>query len=105
MVAGSLSRHPAMPAKIGVTIDHLSNGRLEFGIGAAWNEPEFVQLGMDFPPLGERLGRFGEAVRVIKSLWTKERAGFKGTDFTLTDAIAEPKPVEKPDPPIRIGGS
>ncbi|HEY8758999.1 MAG TPA: TIGR03560 family F420-dependent LLM class oxidoreductase [Candidatus Limnocylindria bacterium] len=105
MVAGSLYRHPAMHAKIGVTIDHLSNGRLEFGIGAAWNEPEFVELGIDFPPVGERLGRFGEAVRVIKRLWTKERANFKGTYFTITDAIAEPKPVQKPYPPIWIGGS
>ncbi|HEY8806623.1 MAG TPA: TIGR03560 family F420-dependent LLM class oxidoreductase [Candidatus Limnocylindria bacterium] len=105
MVSGNLYRHPGLHAKIGATIDHLSNGRLEFGIGAAWNEPEFVQLGMEFPPLGERLGRFGEAVRVIKRLWTKERANFKGTYYTLTDAIAEPKPVQKPYPPIWIGGS
>ncbi|MDQ6857423.1 MAG: TIGR03560 family F420-dependent LLM class oxidoreductase [Chloroflexota bacterium] len=105
MVAGSLYRHPGMHAKIGATIDHLSNGRLEFGIGAGWNEPEFAQLGMDFPPLGERLGRFGEAVRVIKRLWTQERANFKGKHFTLTDAIAEPKPLQKPYPPIWIGGS
>ena len=105
MVAGSLYRHPGMHAKIGATIDHLSNGRLEFGIGAGWNEPEFVQLGMEFPPLGERLGRFGEAVRVIKRLWTKERANFNGRYFTLTDAIAEPKPLQKPYPPIWIGGS
>ena len=105
MVAGSLYRHPGMHAKIGATIDHLSNGRLEFGIGAGWNEPEFAQLGMDFPPLGERLGRFGEAVRVIKRLWTQERANFTGKYFTLTDAIAEPKPLPKPYPPIWIGGS
>jgi F420-dependent oxidoreductase-like protein len=105
MVAGNLYRHPGLHAKIGATIDHLSNGRLEFGIGAAWNEPEFAQLGMEFPPLGERLGRFGEAVRVIKRLWTQERANFTGTYYTLTDAIAEPKPVQKPYPPIWIGGS
>jgi F420-dependent oxidoreductase-like protein len=105
MVAGSLYRHPGMHAKIGATIDHLSNGRLDFGIGAGWNEPEFAQLGMDFPPLGERLGRFGEAVRVIKRLWTQERANFTGKYFTLTEAIAEPKPVQKPYPPIWIGGS
>ena len=105
MVAGNLYRHPGLHAKIGATIDHLSGGRLDFGIGAAWNEPEFVQLGMEFPPLGERLGRFGEAVRVIKRLWTQERASFKGKYYTLTDAIAEPKPVQKPYPPIWIGGS
>jgi len=105
LVAGSLYRHPGLHAKLGATVDHLSNGRLEFGIGAAWNEPEFAQLGIEFPPLGERLGRFGEAVRVIKRLWTKERANFTGKYYTLTDAIAEPKPVQKPYPPIWIGGS
>ena len=105
MVAGNLYRHPGLHAKIGATIDHLSDGRLEFGIGAAWNEPEFAELGMDFPPLGERIGRFGEAVRVIKRLWTKERANFKGKYYTLADAVAEPKPVQKPHPPIWIGGS
>src|SRR5438128_13386 len=78
MVAGNLYRHPGRQAKIGATIDHLSGGRLEFGLGAAWNEPEFTELGMEFPPLGERLGRFGEAVRVIKRLWTKDKASFKG---------------------------
>jgi alkanesulfonate monooxygenase SsuD/methylene tetrahydromethanopterin reductase-like flavin-dependent oxidoreductase (luciferase family) len=60
---------------------------------------------MEFPPLGERIGRFGEAIRVIKRLWTNERASFAGTYYTLTDAIAEPKPVQKPHPPIWIGGS
>ena len=105
MVAGNLYRHPGLHAKIGATIDHLSDGRLEFGIGAAWNEPEFKELGMDFPPLGERIGRFGEAVRVIKRLWTRERASFKGKYYTLADAVAEPKPVQKPHPPIWIGGS
>ena len=105
MVAGSLYRQPGLHAKLGATIDHLSNGRLEFGIGAGWNEPEFVQLGMEFPPLGERIGRFGEAVRVIKRLWTQERVTFTGTYYTLADAIAEPKPLQKPYPPIWIGGS
>ena len=105
MVAGNLYRHPAVHAKLGATIDHLSNGRLEFGLGAAWNEPEFQQLGIAFPPLGERLGRFGEAVRVIKRLWTQERASFAGKYYTLSDAIAEPKPLQQPHPPIWIGGS
>ena len=105
MVAGNLYRHPGLHAKIGVTIDHLSGGRLDFGIGAAWNEPEFTELGWEFPPLGERIGRFGEAVRVIKRLWTTERANFKGKYYTLVDAIAEPKPVQKPHPPIWIGGA
>src|SRR5207249_7772822 len=102
-VTGNLYRHPGLLAKIAVTVDHLSGGRLDFGIGAAWNEPEFKELGWEFPPLGERLGRFGEAVRVIKRLWTKDRANFQGKYYTLVDAIAEPKPVQKPYPPIWIG--
>jgi F420-dependent oxidoreductase-like protein len=105
LVTGNTYRNPALLAKEAVTVDHLSGGRLEFGIGAAWNETEFTSLGMEFPPLGERIGRFGEAVRVIKRLWTQERATFAGKYYRLTDAIAEPKPMQKPHPPIWIGGA
>lgn len=105
MVTGNLYRHPGLLAKLGVTIDHLSGGRLEMGIGAAWNEPEFAMLGMDFPPVGERIRRLGEACTVLRKLWTEQRASFAGHFYTLRDAIAEPKPVQRPYPPIWIGGS
>jgi len=75
------------------------------GIGAAWNEPEFVMLGMDFPPVGERIRRLAEACTVLTKLWTEERTSSAGRFYTLRDAIAEPKPVQRPYPPIWIGGS
>lgn len=105
LVTGNLYRHPGLLAKLAVTIDHLSGGRLEMGIGAAWNEPEFAMIGMDFPPAGERIRRLDEACTVLRKLWTEERAWFAGRFYTLTEAIAEPKPVQRPYPPIWIGGS
>jgi F420-dependent oxidoreductase-like protein len=105
-VTGNLYRHPGLLAKIAVTVDHLSGGRLDMGIGAAWNEPEFQMYGMPFPPsAGDRIRMLDEACRVLKALWTEERASFKGRFYQLDGAIAEPKPVQKPHPPIWIGGS
>lgn len=105
LVTGNLYRHPGLLGKLAVTVDHLSRGRLEVGLGAAWNEAEFAMLGMDFPPPRERVGRLDEACMVLRKLWTEERASFAGRYYTLTDAIAEPKPVQRPHPPIWIGGS
>jgi len=105
MVTGNLYRHPGLLAKLGATVDHLSGGRLEMGIGAAWNEPEFRMLHMDFPSVGERIRRLDEACTVIKRLWTEPRATFAGRYYALSDAIAEPKPLQRPHPPIWIGGS
>jgi F420-dependent oxidoreductase-like protein len=104
-VTGNLYRHPGLLAKIAVTIDHLSGGRLEFGLGAAWNEPEFVQQGLPFPSAGDRIRMLDESVKAIKLLWTEERATFAGRFYNFNEAIAEPKPVQKPWPPIWIGGS
>jgi F420-dependent oxidoreductase-like protein len=104
-VTGNLYRHPGLLAKIAVTIDHLSDGRLEFGIGAAWNEPEFVQHGTPFPSAADRIRMLDESVRAIKLLWTEEKATFEGRFYRFTEAVAEPKPVQKPWPPIWIGGS
>ena len=104
-VTGNLYRHPGLLAKIATTVDHLSSGRLEFGLGAAWNEPEFAMMGQPLPGAGQRIRMLDEACRVIKALWTAERAAFAGRYYTITDAIAEPKPVQKPHPPIWVGGS
>jgi F420-dependent oxidoreductase-like protein len=104
-VTGNLYRHPGLLAKIAVTVDHLSGGRLEMGIGAAWNETEFTMYGMPFPSAADRIGMLDEACNVLKLLWTEERATFKGRFYQLDAAIAEPKPVQKPFPPIWIGGS
>jgi F420-dependent oxidoreductase-like protein len=104
-VTGNLYRHPGLLAKIAVTVDHLSGGRLEMGIGAAWNEPEFTMHGLPFPSAADRIRMLDEACNVLKLLWTEERATFKGRFYQLDAAIAEPKPVQKPYPPIWIGGS
>jgi len=104
-VTGNLYRHPGLLAKIAVTVDHLSQGRLEFGIGAAWNETEFQQHGLPFPSAADRIRMLDESIRSLKALWADGRATFAGRFYQFTDAIAEPKPVQKPHPPIWIGGS
>lgn len=104
MVTGNTYRHPGVLAKIATTVDHLSAGRLEFGIGAGWAEVEHTMLGLDFPGVGERLRRLDEACTVIKKLWTEERADFDGRYYNLTGALATPRPVQRPYPPIWIGG-
>jgi F420-dependent oxidoreductase-like protein len=104
-VTGNLYRNPSVLAKTAATVDQFSSGRLEFGIGASWAEFEFTSLGIPFPPARERLERLGEACEVLKLLWTKDVADYEGRYYTLKGAIAEPKPVQKPHPPIWIGGS
>jgi F420-dependent oxidoreductase-like protein len=104
MVTGNTYRHPGVLAKMAVTIDHLSGGRLEFGLGAGWAEVEHTMLGLEFPSTGERLRRLAEACTVIKKLWTEPRADYEGRYYTLRGALAEPKPVQTPYPPIWIGG-
>jgi F420-dependent oxidoreductase-like protein len=103
LVTGNTYRHPVVLAKMAVTVDHLSGGRLEFGIGAAWAEIEHSMYGIE--GLEHRVGRLSESLRIIKSLWSEERTNFEGRYYTLTDAIANPKPVQKPYPPIWIGAS
>ncbi len=101
MVTGNTYRHPALLAKIAVTVDHLSAGRLEFGIGAAWAEVEHQMLGIE--GLDHRVGRLSESLQIVKSLWTEDRTTFDGRYYRLVDAIANPKPIQKPHPPIWIG--
>ena len=102
-VTGNLYRHPGLMAKIAVTVDHVSNGRLEFGIGTGWNEPEFTQFGLPFPSAGDRVTMLDESLKAMKLLWSEPRSTFKGRFYELKDAIAEPKPVQRPHPPIWIG--
>ena len=105
MVTGNTYRHPAVLAKAAVTVDHLSGGRLEFGLGAGWAENEHTMLGLPFGTKGDRADWLEEACEVIRSLWTRERTTFDGKHYQLAGAIAEPKPVQQPHPPIWIGGS
>ncbi|HSP08707.1 MAG TPA: TIGR03560 family F420-dependent LLM class oxidoreductase [Candidatus Dormibacteraeota bacterium] len=103
LVTGNTYRNPALLAKIAVTVDHLSGGRLEFGIGAAWAEIEHQMYGIE--GLDHRVGRLSESLQIIKSLWTEDRTNFEGRYYRMTDAIANPKPTQKPHPPIWIGAS
>jgi alkanesulfonate monooxygenase SsuD/methylene tetrahydromethanopterin reductase-like flavin-dependent oxidoreductase (luciferase family) len=105
MVTGNTYRHPGVLAKIVVTVDHLSGGRLEFGIGAGWAEIEHTMLGLEYGTAGQRIARLEEACRVLKALWTEERASFDGRFYRLEQAYGNPKPVQRPHPPIWIGGS
>jgi F420-dependent oxidoreductase-like protein len=105
MVTGNTYRHPAVLAKAAVTVDHLSGGRLEFGLGAAWAEIEHTMLDLEFGTAGQRIARMEEACRMIKLLWTEELSDFEGRYYRLDGAIANPKPVQQPHPPIWIGGS
>ena len=101
MVTGNTYRHPALLAKMAVTVDHLSNGRLEFGIGAAWAEAEHRMFGIE--GLDHRVGRLRESLEAIRSLWTQERTNLEGKYYRFKDAIANPKPIQQPHPPIWIG--
>ena len=104
MVTGNIYRHPAVLANIATTVDCISQGRLDFGIGAGWNELECTMYGIELYTPGERLRRLGEACEVIKRLWTETVANFDGRYYHLKDARCEPKPVQKPHPPFVIGG-
>ena len=105
MVTGNTYRHPAVLANIATTVDIISNGRLDFGIGAGWNELESNMYGIPLYTPGERIRRLGEACEVVKRLWTETVANFDGKYYQLKDARCEPKPVQKPYPPFVIGGS
>jgi alkanesulfonate monooxygenase SsuD/methylene tetrahydromethanopterin reductase-like flavin-dependent oxidoreductase (luciferase family) len=96
-------RHPAVLAKALVTIDHVSGGRMECGLGAGWHQQEFAAHGIPFLPIGDRLDQLEEAVQIVRSLFDAERTSFSGRHFHLDGAYASPKPVQ-PRPRIWIGG-
>jgi F420-dependent oxidoreductase-like protein len=104
LVTGNVYRHPAVLANMAATLDIVSNGRLELGIGAGWNQEECDAYGIDLPPLKERFDRFEEACEVITGLLSNETTTFEGRHYTLREARCEPKPVQRPHPPILIGG-
>ena len=104
MVTCNSYRPPALLAKMSATIDVTSGGRLDFGIGGGWYEHEYRAYGYPYPPVGERLRQLEEAVQLITAMWTQERTSFSGRYYTVDGAINEPKPLQRPHPPIWIGG-
>ena len=105
LVTGVTYRHPSVLASQAATIDSISKGRLEFGIGAAWFEEEHRDLGIPFPRVRERIERLEEAVHVIRAIWTQDDATFDGRYYHLSGANYHPRPVQQPHPPIWIGAS
>ena len=105
MVTGNTYRHPAILAHMAATVDVISNGRLDFGIGAGWNEYEHTSMGIPLYAPGERIRRLGEACEIIRRLWTQHLTDFEGRYYQLKEARCEPKPIQKPYPPFVIGGS
>ena len=99
-------RNPAHLAKIAATVDVISRGRLTLGIGAGFFEDEYRQYGWEFPPRpATRIRQMEEAVELILKMWTEPRTTFHGRYFRVEDAILEPKPVQRPRPPVLIAGS
>ncbi len=105
MVSCNSHRNPALLAKMTATLDVISNGRLELGIGAGVQENEHTAYGLDFPKHNVRVDRLGEALEVIRRLWIEKKANYQGKYYNLNNAICEPKPLQKPYPPITVGGS
>lgn len=104
LVSGNTYRHPAVLAKMATTLDYVSGGRLNFGIGAGWEEYEHRAYGIPFYSARERAERLGEALQVIRLLWHEETPSFDGEYYDLTEAEFQPKPMQKPHPPIIVGG-
>jgi len=104
MVLGNTYRHPAVLANMAATLDHVSGGRLEIGIGAGWAEHEHTAYGIELPALKKRFDMFDEACEVLHRLLTEYQTTFAGEHYQITDAYCEPKPLQTPRPPIVIGG-
>jgi len=105
MVTGNTYRHPAVLAKMATTVDIISGGRLILGIGAGWFELEHQQYGMPVHTIGGRLQRLDESLEMIKLLWTQDRSTFNGRHYKLENASFNPKPLQKPHPPILVGAT
>ncbi len=105
MVTGVTYRHPGLLAKIVTTLDVLSQGRAQLGIGAAWYEREHKGLGVPFPPVSERFERLEETLQICHQMWSDDDGPYKGTHYQLEETICSPRPIQQPGPKILVGGS
>jgi F420-dependent oxidoreductase-like protein len=105
LVTGVTYRHPGLLAKIVTTLDILSQGRAQLGIGAAWYEREHLGLGVPFPPVSERFERLEEALQIVHQMWSDDDGPYKGKYYQLAETICSPRPIQTPAPKIQIGGS
>lgn len=104
LVTCTLFRNPAYLAKISSLLDVISCGRLEFGLGAGWYEHEFKGYGYPFPSPRNRILMMDETIEIIKRMWTEPRSSFNGKYYQIEEALNDPKPLQKPHPPILVGG-
>jgi F420-dependent oxidoreductase-like protein len=105
LVTGVTYRHPGLLAKIVATLDVLSGGRAQLGIGAAWYEREHKGLGVAYPPVAERFERLEETLQICRQMWSDDDGAFHGRHYQLAETICEPRPITHPHPPILVGGS
>ena len=105
LVTGVTYRHPGLLAKIVTTLDVLSGGRAELGIGAAWYEREHQALGVPFPRLAERFERLEETLQICRQMWSDDDGPYEGRHYQLAETICSPPPISSPRPPILVGGS
>jgi len=105
LVTGVTYRHPGLLAKIVTTLDVVSGGRAQLGIGAAWYEREHAALGVPFPPLSERFERLEETLQICHQMWSDDEGPFDGVHYQLAETICSPRPVSSPRPRILVGGS
>ena len=105
LVNGNTYRNPCLTAKMAATLDHVSHGRFNLGIGAGWFEGEHTALGFDFKTVPKRLQALDEACQIIRGMFTQETTSLDGRHYKVVDALGSPKPVQKPYPPIMIGGT
>lgn len=104
LVTGVTYRNPALLVKMVTTLDVISGGRAVFGIGAAWHEDEHLGYGFEFPPIGERMDRLEEALRIAKLMFTEERPSFQGRFYRIERALNSPRPIQPAGPKILVGG-
>jgi F420-dependent oxidoreductase-like protein len=105
LVSPATFRLPGLLANAVATVDHVSGGRIELGLGGGWMEREHRAYGFPFPETSVRLEMFAEQLEIVHRLWTEDRVDFRGRHYELEDAPAQPKPVQKPHPPLLVGGS
>ncbi|WP_421844067.1 TIGR03619 family F420-dependent LLM class oxidoreductase [Mycobacterium sp.] len=97
-------RHPSVLAKMAATLDVISEGRLDLGLGAGWFQREFEAYGIPFPPARDRVSALAESLEVIRAIWTQPNPTYTGQFYTLNGAVCDPPPVQRPHPPLWIGG-
>jgi F420-dependent oxidoreductase-like protein len=105
LVSPATFRHPSVVAKSVATVDHISNGRVELGLGAGWFEPEHHAYGFPFPDTSTRLDMLAEQLEIITRQWTEDSFDFRGRAYQLEGLTARPRPVQQPHPPVIVGGS